>query len=253
MTPSTYRAISRVLLAGLVPAVISFAAHAGQFGVSPIRLDLDKGARTGVVAVSNEGDTPLEFQARVMLWSQDAAGRDHYEDTEALVYFPRQLRVPPHEKRVVRIGYRNPALKQEQAYRLFIEEIPEAKRRSDRSSVHVAIRFGVPVFVRPPSAEVKARIASLAVKDGRVEATARNAGTVHFRITGVRFRALGADGAVKWDQTTQGWYLLPGAQRGYGAELPAQACRAARTLRVDLIGDKLDATSEVPLNPGLCS
>jgi hypothetical protein len=76
---------------------------------------------------------------------------------------------------------------------------------------------------------------------------------VHFRITGVRFRALGADGAVKWDHTSQGWYLLPGAQRGYGIELPAQACRAASTLRVDLVGDKLDATSEVPLEPGLCS
>lgn len=245
--------MSRAVLAGLVPAAISLAAHAGQFGVSPIRLDLDQGARSGVVAVSNEGDTPLRFQARVVRWSQDAAGRDRYEGTEALVYFPRQLKVPPHAKRVVRVGYRNPALKRERAYRLFIEEMPDAKQRGDRTSVRVAIRFGVPVFVRPPAGEVKAQIASLEVRDGRAQATARNAGTVHFRIAEVRFRALGADGAVKWEHTTQGWYLLPGAERGYGAKLPAAACRAARALRVDLIGDKLDATAQVPLDPGLCS
>ncbi len=240
-------------LACLALAAASFAARAGNFGVSPIRLDLDKGTRTGVIAVSNDGDKPLEFQARTMLWTQDDAGHDRYKDTQALVYFPRQFQVPPHEKRVVRIGYRSPALKLEQAYRLFVEEIPDAKPRGNQTAVTVAVRFGVPIFVRPPASDVQARIGGLTVKDGHAQATVQNAGTVHFRITGVRFRAIGADGTVKWEHTVQGWYLLPGAQREYAATLPAQACRAARTLRVNLLGDKLDATSEVPLKPELCS
>jgi len=246
------RLLSR-LLACAALAAASFTAQAGNFGVSPIRLDLDKGARSGVIAVSNDGDVPLDFQARAMLWTQDAAGQDHYEDTQALVYFPRQFRVPPHEKRVVRIGYRNPALKTEQAYRLFVEEIPDAKQRAKRTSVTVAVRFGVPIFVRPPAGGVEAKIGGLAVKAGRARATAHNAGAVHFRINQVRFRALGADGKVKWEHAVQGWYLLPGAQREYAAKLPAEACRAARELRVELLGDKLDAASEVPLKPELCS
>lgn len=241
------------LLACAALAAASFAAQAGQFGVSPIRLDLDKGTRTGVIAVSNDGDAPLDFQARATLWTQDAAGQDHYEDTQALVYFPRQFRVPPHDKRVVRVGYRNPALKTEQAYRLFVEEIPDSKQRGKQTSVTVAVRFGVPIFVRPPAAEVAARIGGLAVEHGRAQATAQNAGAVHFRIAEVRFRALGAGGAVKWEHSVQGWYLLPGARREYTATLPAQACRAARTLRVELLGDKLNATSEVPLKPESCS
>ena len=256
VTPSLQRIRPRALagyFACLALAAVSFAVHAGVFGVSPIRLDLDKNTRTGVITVSNDGDTPIDFQARAMLWTQDGAGQDHYETTQALVYFPRQFRVPPHENRVVRIGYRNPALKTERAYRLFVEEIPDSKQRGNQTSVQVVVRFGVPIFVRPSTAEVAAQIGSLAVAAGRARATAQNAGTVHFRITGVRFRALSADGAVKWERTVQGWYLLPGARREYDTTLPAQACRAARTLRVDLLGDKLNATSEVPLKPELCS
>ena len=82
----------------LALAAASFAAYAGHFGVSPIRLDLDKGTRTGVIAVSNDGDKPLDFQARAMLWTQDAAGQDRYEDTQALVYFPRQFQRPAARK-----------------------------------------------------------------------------------------------------------------------------------------------------------
>jgi len=153
----------------------------------------------------------------------------------------------------VRVGYRNPALKVEQAYRLFVEEIPDSKQRSKQSSVTVAIRFGVPIFVRPPTSDVQAQIEGLSLKAGRVQATVRNSGPVHFRITGVHFRALGADGTVEWEHTLQGWYLLPGAQREYAAKLPTKACRTARTLRVDLLGDKLNATSEVQLKPEQCS
>ena len=148
MTKLTHKSRPQFLLgrlACLALAAASFAAYAGEFGVSPIRLDLDKSVSTGVIAVSNDGDTPLNFQARAMLWTQDAAGQDRYEDTQALVYFPRQFQIPPHEKRVVRIGYRSPALKLEQAYRLFIEEIPDAKPRSNQTAVNVAARFGVPV------------------------------------------------------------------------------------------------------------
>lgn len=249
-----YSILGRLLrrLACLALAAGSIAAQAGDFGVSPIRLDLERSARTGVITVSNDGDTPLEFQARAMLWAQDAAGQDRYEDTQALVYFPRQFQVPPKEKRIVRIGYRSPALEREQAYRLFIEELPGAKPRGGQTSVTVAVRFGVPIFVHPPSEDVRARIEAIEVKAGRAQATVRNAGTAHFRMTGVRFRALGEDGKVKWENTLQGWYLLAGAQRAYAATLPADACRTASTLRVELLGDKLDAAAEAPLKPELC-
>jgi fimbrial chaperone protein len=242
--------LQRLAVAALAAA--SLAAHAGDFGVSPIRLDLDRGTRSGVIAVSNDGDTPLNFQARAMLWTQGEAGQDRYEDTQALVYFPRQFQIPPQEKRVVRVGYRNPAQDKEQAYRLFIEELPNPKARSNQTSVTVAVRFGVPIFVRPPTSDVRAQLEALSVKAGRAQVTVRNAGPVHFRITGVRFRALGADGATTWESTVQGWYLLVGTQRTYAAALPAEACRASRALRVEVLGDKLDAASDLALTPELC-
>src|SRR6185369_12141928 len=110
------------LVLALAPAG---ATLGGEFGVSPIRVDLDRNTRTSVVRVSNDEQGPLSFQIRAMEWTQDAEGRDVYADSSDLVYFPQQMQVPPLDSRVVRVGYRNPATQVERAYRLYIEELPK--------------------------------------------------------------------------------------------------------------------------------
>lgn len=245
----------RALAACLAALAMLSPARAGEFGVSPIRIDLDRATRSSVLTVSNDGATPLGFQIRAFEWTQGPDGADVYEPTNDLVYFPQQLRIPANENRVVRIGYRNPALEQEKAYRVFVEEQVErpAGATGTAAAVAVAVRFGVPVFLRPPATEQRGELAQVSIEARRAGATVRNPGTVHFRINSVRIEGLGAGGERTFEHVLDGWYLLAGAQRRYTAPVPDAQCRATARVRVEVIADKLRFESQAPVDPGSCS
>jgi fimbrial chaperone protein len=242
-----------VLAATAVLALSSAASRAGDFGVSPIRVDLDLRTRTGVITVSNEGKTPLGFQVRAQEWTQDAAGRDAYADTKDLIYFPQQFQVPPQESRVIRVGYRNPALQREKAYRVFIEELPERSSDAEgRTTVAVAVRFGVPVFLRPAAVEQRGEIAELSIAQGRARGLVRNTGPVHFRFDSVRFLGFAEDGRQTFEHALEGWYLLSGAVRAYEAPLAPEACARTRMLRFEAVGDKIELRTEAAVAASSC-
>src|SRR4051812_48428578 len=101
-------------------------AAAGSFGVAPTRVDLGKGARSSLVEVSNDDTRKLSFQVRLFQWTQDAQGKDAYQENQDLIFFPPLFTVNPGDKRVIRVGLKGSAPPPgEIAYRLFIEEIPE--------------------------------------------------------------------------------------------------------------------------------
>ena len=60
----------------LAALLFSLAAHGGDFGVSPIRVDLDRNTKSALITVTNDDARPLAFQVRAMEWTQDAAGAD---------------------------------------------------------------------------------------------------------------------------------------------------------------------------------
>lgn len=237
-----------------VAASLFVSAHAGQFGVSPIRLDLDRNTRSAVITVSNQGDSTLGFQVRAAEWTQDESGADRYLDSNELIFFPQQLQVPAGESRVVRVGMRNPARQNELAYRVFIEELvaPPEPGGPQTAAVAMAVRFGVPVFVLPANVVQKGEIAEFTVSGGKIRGELRNAGTVHFRPASVRVRGLDAEGATAFEHVFDGWYLLVSTVRRYEAPVPAEACRKARSLRVEVTGEKLELKSDFPLPPGAC-
>src|SRR5512145_3038365 len=129
-----------------VPALPT-AARAGVWRVSPIRLDLGREAKTGVITVINGAEEKLQFQMTAHEWVQDDEGKDVYAESADLVYYPKIMVIEPKEERILRAGIRVPAAAREKAYRLFIEEIPEP-RKSPGTSVAIAVRFGVPIFVK---------------------------------------------------------------------------------------------------------
>jgi fimbrial chaperone protein len=243
-------AMNRPLLA-LAACFFSLPACAGDFGVSPIRVDLDRGTKSALLTVTNDDARPLAFQVRAMEWTQDAAGADGYADTADLVYFPRQLKIPPKESRVVRLGYKVPALQAEKAYRLFIEELADPEARDSRTGVAITLRFGVPVFLRPAQARLAGEVA-LSVEGGAARALVRNTGNAHFRIASVRFTGLDAAGQTLFEQAVDGWYLLAGAARAYIIKLPAEHCGRARTLRAEALAENLSLRAEQAIAPGDC-
>lgn len=238
----------------LLLAAVSFSmaatAFGGDFGVSPIRVELDRSVKSAVITVTNDDRKPLAFQVRALQWTQDAEGADRYAETSDLVYFPRQLKLAPKESRVIRVGYKAPALQREQAFRLYIEELADpAARDPAQTGVSVTLRFGVPIFLRPAP---PAAAGALELPSGAARGLIRNTGNVHFRVNAVRYTVLGPGGETAFEQSVDGWYLLAGAQRTYSIKLPPEACARGARLRVEALVEKLDLRAERALAPEDC-
>src|SRR4051812_43535650 len=85
----------------LAVALLGGPAVAGEFSVTPIRVDLKAGALNESITVTNHAKDRLRLAVHLMEWSQDAEGKDVYKDSSDLVYFPRQLEIEGEGKRLV--------------------------------------------------------------------------------------------------------------------------------------------------------
>ncbi|MDP1610660.1 MAG: fimbria/pilus periplasmic chaperone [Sulfuritalea sp.] len=225
-------------------------AVAGSFGVSPIRIDLDRSARNGAIAVTNDEDgAPLRTQLRLYEWTQDASGKDEYRESEDLLYFPRLMALEKGEQKLVRVGLRVPATTQEKTYRLFIEELPSPPPpgAAPGARVAIAVRFGVPVFVKPMNEDIRGVIEKLELTKGSLRVVVRNAGNVHFTINAIAIAS--GDAHVK---EVSGWYLLAGAMREHAIELPAETCGGLKRLDVTVKTDKSEFKDALDVNASMC-
>ena len=223
------------LLLGL--ALLSGAAGAATFAVTPIRVDLASAVQSGSVTVVNNDTVAIGFEMKLLRWTQDARGEDAYEDSSDLVYFPRLMSVEPDDRRVVRVGLQGPPGATEQAYRLAIDEM-SPPRKGDSAQVAIRIRFAVPVFVAPREPKASFELKAPFVKDGELRFRIVNTGNQHLKIEEARL--------VKGDQelaSGPGAYLLAGAQREFGFKLGKGACGSAATLV--LKGENIDVRRDV--------
>lgn len=236
-------------LTGLVFASAMLAsAGAGQFGVSPIRIDLDRGAKSGAITVSNDEQAEsLRVQLRLFEWTQSANGQDDYQLNEDLLYFPRLMTLEKSEQKLVRVGLRTPALEREKAYRLFIEELP-APPAPGGARVAIAVRFGVPIFVKPAKEDIRGEIEKISLDKGVLHVGVRNTGNVHFTIQSIK-----AASGEAFAKEMSGWYLLAGAARDHALELPAQDCAKLKQLDVSVKTDPpLELKGTLGVNASLC-
>lgn len=245
MAKYMWRSLKIALLLG-----VPMAAPAGDFSVSPIRLELQRGAKTGAVTVNNDATAPLNLQVKLAAWSQDAVGKDVYEDSNDLTYFPRLIKLAPQKQQLVRVGLRIPARDSEKTYRLFLEEIPEPLKpdqtRVAAAAIAVAIRFGVPIFVKPPQETIRGAITSLTMLDNALIVKVQNTGNVHFII-----EALTATRA-SFKKSIQGWYLLPGITRDYTIPLDTDGCQAVGAVQVSVKTNRLELSETMPANQVKC-
>ncbi len=242
--------LSRLIaLASLVVAVLAGGpVHAAAFGVSPIRVDLDPSARSGLVTVANDEDRTLRFQVKLRRWTQDASGTDQYADSDDLVYFPQMLTLAPKEKRVVRIGLKAPPSQPEAAYRLYIEEMPEPSAGAAQGAqVNIRLRFGVPVFVNAKDGKARAEVATIDMAKGAIEVSVRNDGERHVRIEEIVARSAGRDiGKVA------GWYVFPGATRKFSIPVAAKECPASGSVDLVATGESGETRASAQVSPQLC-
>lgn len=224
--------------------VFPSVGYSGQWRVAPIWITLDQRARSSVVTILNDGEETVHLQGKAMEWTQDSEGKDVYQETNDLIFFPRILMLKKGEQKIIRAGIRVPATSKEKTYRLFIEEIPQPKTdTADSTQLTVAIRFGIPVFVKPLTEEPAAELASVTLSKGVVSANVRNTGNTHFRISEVTLKGSDGKGQETFTEKLNGWYLLTGVGRVYSISIPAEKC--ASTKQLDLT---VSTTTKITLN-----
>ncbi|AOY02051.1 molecular chaperone [Jeongeupia sp. USM3] len=237
----TLNTVFKAGLAGLLFAAT--AARATGFGISPVRIDFTPQDRANAITVTNNSDAPLRVAVSLKAWQQDAAGKDQYTPSDALVYFPRQLELPPKASKVIRLGPKGARGEQEQAFRLYVSEQTGAGAPR-QGQVAMLVSFGVPVFVQPlkPAPSVKA-VANAA--RGRLDVRVENDGNTTLKIKQATF----SDGSSV--DRFDAWYLLPGIARSYGLKLPEALCTQEKPV-LTLAFDHKTLAVPLTLKPADC-
>lgn len=247
---ATVRAVTIGVLMGVF--LFSSPVSAGQWRVSPIKLKLDRSTKSGVITVVNEGSEKLHVQIKAAEWTQDAEGRDQYTDTSELIFFPRIMVLDKMAEQVVRVGIRVPPAKQEKTYRLFIEEIPRA-RASAGATISVAIKFGVPIFVKPLKGMAKGVLEKIEMSKGVLTAVVTNEGARHFTIDAVRIVGRGSGGATVYSKDLSGWYVLSGARRVQRTTISPSLCKKIRRLTVKVEKDTGNLNGTLHVTKRMCA
>ncbi|UCE19196.1 MAG: molecular chaperone, partial [Gemmatimonadota bacterium] len=100
---------------------------AGSFTVHPIKVFVEPEKKTATLIVTNNGEEVVAIQVEGIVWRQDEGGKDTFEPTQDIIFFPKIFSVGPKEERVVRIGYNGQWPVTEKTYRLFLRELPVSK------------------------------------------------------------------------------------------------------------------------------
>jgi fimbrial chaperone protein len=211
--------------AALAATLWAGPAAAGTLQINPVLVQIDADHRTGSVTVRNMEAVPVTIHAYPLAWSQ-AGGQDHYDDSAALIVSPPVFTIAPQGTQVVRVGLRN-AAGSGHAYRLIVEEVPEA---TPGTGIRVALRLNLPLYANVPAGSLaQLRWAASHLPDGGWAIEATNTGAGYVRIepedataaTGIRFGSNIAFGTV-----------LPGATRHWQL---GQSLQIADRARLQLI------------------
>lgn len=250
-------AIFRVwaLAIAIVGASIPLPATAGEYAVSPLRIELDRDTRSGAVTLTNSGADRMDFQISVMEWTQDAEGRDRYTPTSEVVFFPKILTLQPGENRVVRAGVQTVPVATERTFRLFIEPIPTTAREPlpPGASIAVTLRFALPVFVKPLKRESAGEIENAGMRKGAATFTIRNSGNEHLKFEdGVAVVGRDAQGAEVFKERIESRYVLAGVAKRLSATAPAGACTRLATLEITARAEQFTLSRKLDVNRTHC-
>jgi len=232
---------TRRLSLALLVAGVPLAVAAGDFSVSPLRVEMKGTHRLEVLTISNADDAPLTIQVELKQWTQHA-GEDILEDTHDLLVTPPIFKMPPHGTQVVRIALRRDADPlRELDYRVLLTEIP-APPAKDFSGMQVALQLSLPIFVAPPVVEDSDLGWSAQwLADGSVRITANNSGNAHTRVTDF---VLQFDDPERSAHVAVSHYVLPQSTVSWTVK-PPEGIGPHTALKVHGTGDGGEFTADV--------
>jgi fimbrial chaperone protein len=179
------RSLNVSLVAAAVIMAAAPAASAASLQVTPLLLEVPAPGATSTLTLRNESPRPVNAQVRVFRWTQ-AGGEDVLEPTQDVVASPPIANLAARVNYAVRVvrATRQPVAREE-AYRLVIDELPDASRER-RGTVAIVLRHSVPVFFRPEDEGAPKLTWSVRNQGGRVTVTVRNDGQRRIRVSRMR-------------------------------------------------------------------
>lgn len=206
------RGFSNLFARALLPVLGLFgqaAFAAADFGVMPLRMELQPGRMTGAVTLTNNGDAPVSVQAQLKQWTQHD-GRDRLDEVAHAVATPPVFTLAPKSRQVVRVGVLVPPhATTEQTFRLLLTELP-ASAAPAGGQVATLLQLSLPVFVAPrtpPPAVPLTAVLARAMLSGQPAwvLSLRNDGLRHAQLGGATLSVAGAPWAERL-----GSYVLAG-------------------------------------------
>src|SRR5262245_26186727 len=227
----------------------------GSFTVKPTSISLTARATSQLVAITNVSNRQLRFEIRATKWGQDDRGELTLTPAgNQITFAPSLVTLAPGASRNVRVGAPASAFgNNEGTYRLFVEELPDTSSQRGPGTVAFRLEIGVPIFLAPSRPTSSAQITGVGFEQGRLVTRLRNSGNVHMIVSGVKIQGTDGGGAVKYDRTLDGWYVLAGDTRVFEQQITPSDCGGARTMAVtvDVQGTLLKQQTAIPA--GVCS
>ncbi len=221
---------------------------------SPPSLVLDGGADntpTGLLTITSSESAPVRFQLQGATWTTDDSGQIQWQPSEALVAWPALFSLPPGRQQLIRVGVSATPGAVEQAYRLYLQELPD---RSAAGSALTLVRWvGIPVWVPPLQPHRDGQLLPLQRQGNRLTLSVQNTGNVHFTLLQSTVQSTDASGQRLSQQPIPGAYVLAGKHVTRSIALPLSQCAAVRqvTVTVSTVEQQHFAAS-LPTPQGVC-
>lgn len=236
-----------LLLAGL-PAGLGAAA----LKVTPTSIVLDSAKKSGTLTITNDSDAEIILQQEIMKWVQDDQGKDAYQPTTDLVFYPHILKLGAGQKAIIRVGYQGAGvLAVERCFRLFAQELPV--KVPGETAVKIAVRISIPVFLMPTDPHPDPSLGDLWIANGKLQARFVNSGNTHFRLQKITVLGLDPSGREVFSHDFAGWSVLP--QSSWIAEfgIVREECERATILKIVGTSDERSLERQYPIDAAYCA
>ncbi len=191
--------------------LISPLARAAESSLvtSNTRLDFEPGDNVQAITIANPGTRPIRVQARILRW-HDSGTADIYSPTTDIGFSPALFSLLPQASQFIRLVVLAPRGEGETAYRLIIDQLPEAP-----TARHVIfpVRLIIPVFVDAYDRKAVSHLTWRAhAEHGRVTLSVFNSGTVHARLSDLSYTDNGKPHVI---MAGLAGYVLPGESHSW--------------------------------------
>lgn len=218
---------------------------AGSFSISPVRLTLSQQSGSQIITLRNDSTESTVIQIEVVKWSQNA-NQDHYSPSRQLLATPPIFTVAAGASQVIRVGLRHPPSESiEQAYRLFIQEVPPPPVPG-KQGLQMALRISMPVFITPAHAVAPdLHWQAKSENNNSITISASNTGNAHIHLSALKIYQDNNPPPLYESKLFN--YLLPGTSYTWSFT-PTHKVESGATLRIEVINDAGQSRHDIVLD-----